>query len=376
MKKILAIDDKQDNLTALKATLSAYLPDILFIEALSAERGIMLARKETPDVILLDAVMPETDGYTACSILKGDENTTFIPIIMITAVKKDMQSKVLGLEAGADAFLFKPFNPVELIATVNVMFRISDSEKLLRQRASQLEKDVKRQTKELMENNRQLQMSEQHLLALTAQLQTEIEEKQRREQQLQEMMSSAIQAIARSEEMRDPYTAGHQNKVSQLSVAIAKHLHLAESEIQCIQAAATLHDIGKIAIPSQILIKPTRLTKAEYNLIKTHSQNGYDILAAFPFPCPIADIVLQHHERIDGSGYPNGLKKDDILLAARIIAVADVVEAMAANRPYRPALGIAKALREIERGEGTVYDTQVARACIDLFEQKLFDFSD
>jgi HD-GYP domain-containing protein (c-di-GMP phosphodiesterase class II) len=139
-----------------------------------------------------------------------------------------------------------------------------------------------------------------------------------------------------------------------------------------IRTASAIHDIGKISIPSEILSKPTRLTALEFNLIKTHAQSGYDILKDIEFPWPVADVVLQHHERIDGSGYPQGLKGDDIPLEARIIAVADVVEAIASHRPYRPALGIEAALEEIEKNKGILYDNTIADACLRLFREKSY----
>jgi HD-GYP domain-containing protein (c-di-GMP phosphodiesterase class II) len=141
-----------------------------------------------------------------------------------------------------------------------------------------------------------------------------------------------------------------------------------------IRTASSIHDIGKIAIPSEILSKPTKLTDLEFSLIKTHAQSGYDILKDIEFPWPVADVVLQHHERMDGSGYPQGLKGDDILLEARILAIADVVEAISSHRPYRPALGIEAALEEIEKNKGTLYDNAAVDACLRLFREKCFQF--
>lgn len=191
---------------------------------------------------------------------------------------------------------------------------------------------------------------------------------------LRKSLEESIQAIASTLEMRDPYTAGHQKRVAKLAVAIASDLGLPKDEVHGIQLAASIHDLGKIQVPAEILSKPSKLSDIEFMLIKTHAQAGYDILKGIEFPWPIANIVLQHHEKLDGSGYPQGLKGDQILLGSRIIAVADVLEAMASHRPYRPSLGIEVALKEIERGSGTVYDPAVVDACLKLFRQQEFTF--
>jgi GAF domain-containing protein len=189
---------------------------------------------------------------------------------------------------------------------------------------------------------------------------------------LRHSLEDALRAIAYTVEMRDPYTAGHERRVGLLAVAIAQEMGLAEEKIHGIHLAASVHDLGKIQIPAEILSKPGRLSDIEFMLIKTHPQAGYDILKDVEFPWPIADIVRQHHERLDGTGYPQGLKDGEILLESRIMAVADVVEAMASHRPYRAALGIEVALREIERGKGSAYDPPVADACLKLFREERF----
>jgi len=194
------------------------------------------------------------------------------------------------------------------------------------------------------------------------------------EEILRKSLEESIQAMSGTVEMRDPYTAGHQKRVGQLAVAIASELGLAKDEVHGLHLAASIHDLGKIQVPAEILSKPNRLTDIEFALIKAHAQTGYDILKGIAFPWPIANIVLQHHERLDGSGYPQGLKGDQILLGSRIIAVADVVEAMASHRPYRPSLGIDAALAEIERGRGTAYDPAAVDACLKLFREGRFTF--
>jgi PAS domain S-box-containing protein len=191
---------------------------------------------------------------------------------------------------------------------------------------------------------------------------------------LQHSMESTIQAIAGTVEMRDPYTAGHQRRVAELATAIARDLGLAEDRVRGVHLAGVVHDLGKIHIPAEILSKPGKLSRLEFELIKSHPEAGYEILKGVDFPWPIAQIVLQHHERLDGSGYPRGLKADEILLEARILAVADVVEAMSSHRPYRPSLGIEPALQEVGANTGTRYDADVVRACLALFREKAFAF--
>ena len=175
-------------------------------------------------------------------------------------------------------------------------------------------------------------------------------------------------------ETRDPYTAGHQRRVTKLACAIAEEMNLSKNQTEGVRLAGGLHDLGKIYVPAEILAKPGKLTPVEYNIIKTHPQVGYDILKSIEFPWPIAKYVLQHHERIDGTGYPEGLRGEDIFLEARILAVADVIEAMATHRPYRAALTIEAALDEITSGRGEKYDIQVVDACLRVFKNKKFAF--
>lgn len=186
--------------------------------------------------------------------------------------------------------------------------------------------------------------------------------------QLEKVMKGTIRAMAYTVETRDPYTAGHQLRVAELSRAIAIEMGLPEDQVEGIYMAGTIHDLGKISVPAEILSKPGRITEIEFSLIKIHPQSGHDILKSIEFSWPIAQITLQHHERIDGSGYPQGLSGKDILIEARILAVADVVEAMASHRPYRPSLGVEPAIEEISQKKGTFFDPEVVEACLRVFE--------
>jgi PAS domain S-box-containing protein/putative nucleotidyltransferase with HDIG domain len=209
----------------------------------------------------------------------------------------------------------------------------------------------------------------------------DITERRRAEKELRQSferlgrsLEGVITALVSAIEMRDPYTAGHQRRVTQLACAIAREMNLSGEEIEAIRMAGLIHDVGKISIPSEILSKPSRLSDIEWGMIQAHSQVGYDLLKVVEFPWPVAQIVLQHHERVNGSGYPQGLSAEEIMLEARVLAVADVVEAMASHRPYRPARGVDTALEEISQNRGILYDPEVVDACLKLFAEKGFEF--
>jgi putative two-component system response regulator len=340
MHKILAIDDKMDNLITLSALLKNLMPGCVVITAQSGREGIAKAKAELPDAILLDVKMPEMDGFETCRRLMDDESIKHIPVIMITAIKTDAESRIEGLDCGANAFLSKPIDQYELVSQVKVALRIKNAEDALRMERDSLEQAVEERTAALLASTERLRRS----------------------------LGATVQAMASVVEMRDPYTAGHQRRVADLARAIATEMGLSADRTDCIRIASTIHDIGKISVPAEILSLPRKLTDIEFDLIKNHSQSGYEILKDIEFPGPVADVILQHHERMDGSGYPNGLKGEEILLEARILCLADVVEAMASHRPYRPALGIHAALDEIEKNKGIAYDRTVANVCLELFQ--------
>jgi len=203
----------------------------------------------------------------------------------------------------------------------------------------------------------------------------DVTKEKRMRRRLHSSFVTMVEAIARTVEARDPYTAGHQNRVAELSMAIAAKVGLSEHMIEGLGLASIVHDIGKISVPAEILSKPGQLSSAELALVKTHAEAGYEILREIDFPWPIAEIVRQHHERMDGSGYPRGLRSENILPEARILGVADTVDSMMSQRPYRPGLGVEAALAEIETNRRKIYDARVVDECIRLFRQERFEFS-
>jgi len=200
------------------------------------------------------------------------------------------------------------------------------------------------------------------------------EELQRKNEHLRDTFAATVNALATTIEMKDPYTAAHQRWVTRLACAIAGEMDLSKEQVEGLRMAGLIHDIGKLNVPAELLIKPHRLTEIEYEAIKIHPQSGYDIVKEIQFPWPIAQIILQHHERMDGSGYPQGISGTEILLEARLLAVADVVESMSSHRPYRGAHGIEIALDEIARNNGILYDPAAVKACLVVFQDKGFKF--
>ncbi|MBN1161526.1 MAG: HD-GYP domain-containing protein [Dehalococcoidales bacterium] len=194
--------------------------------------------------------------------------------------------------------------------------------------------------------------------------------------ELHKTIEGVINVVSRVMGSRDPYTASHQRRVAELARVIAKEIGFTDWQMTGVYVTGLVHDIGKVSIPTEILTKPGKINASEFNIIKNHSRVGYDILQQIDFPWPVTTAVLQHHERLDGSGYPDGLTGDDIILETRILSVADVVEAMSSHRPYRPALGLDDALEEISRGSGILYDSDVVAACLKLLRKNKIGFDE
>ncbi len=331
---ILAVDDTPASLRLLTDILTAEGYEVR--SAISGELALHAASVQPPELVLLDVSMPGMSGFEVCERLKSQAQTRDVPVIFVSAMSETVE-KVRGFELGAVDYVTKPYHREELLARVHTHLELNR----LRHR---LEDMVEERTQALKKSEAKLRTS----------------------------LLDSISAIAATVEMRDPYTAGHQRRVAQIATAMASLLGLTDQQIEGLYLACVVHDVGKIKIPAEILSKPGTLTQLEFALIKQHPQAGYEILKEVDFPWPIAQFVLQHHERFDGTGYPQGLKGDAILLEARIIAVADTIEAMASHRPYRAGLRIEAALAEISSRRGTLYDPAVVDAAIVLFREKEF----
>ncbi|WP_459720505.1 HD-GYP domain-containing protein [Sideroxyarcus sp. TK5] len=330
--KILVVDDTPASLKLLADLLKAEGYEVR--AAISGELALHAASSSPPELVMLDIRMPGMDGYEVCRRLKAQPETREVPVIFVSAAS-ETEEKLKGFEIGAVDYVTKPYQRDELLARVRTHLELN-------RLRHHLEDIVKARTAELQASQKQLKAS----------------------------LLESISALAATVELRDPYTAGHQRRVAQLAVAIATEMQLPEAQVEGIYLAGVVHDVGKIQIPAEILSKPGKLSDLEFALIKQHPQAGHELLKTIDFPWQIATIVQQHHERQDGSGYPDALQGEQVLLESRIIGVADVVEAMFSHRPYRPGLGIEAALEEIARGRGTRYDAQVVDACVALFREK------
>jgi putative nucleotidyltransferase with HDIG domain len=336
--KILTIDDEY----LIRETISDYLEEYGYevIQAENGKKGIDVFRSERPDLILVDLRMPEMDGLEVLSVICKESPQT--PIIMVSGTGI-LQDAIEAIRKGAWDYVSKPIQDMAVLD--HAVSRSLERAQLLRENESykkHLEQKVLQRTKELEKSNAQLRST----------------------------LEDIVESLSILTEKRDPYTSGHQKRVSVIAAMIAREMNLSEEEITAIRFAGQLHDIGKIYVPAEFLSKPTRLDEEEMAVIRKHPTIGYEILKYIQFPWPIAKTIHQHHERLNGSGYPMGLTDPDILMDAKIIAIADVVEAMSSHRPYRPALGIQKALDEIKRNTGKYYCSECAEALFRLFDKK------
>jgi response regulator RpfG family c-di-GMP phosphodiesterase len=327
--RILIVDDDPDIRDIFREGIqySGYA----CVTANSAYEALEILKHQRIDVVVSDINMPEMNGLELIKVIKQRHDCDVI--IMTGYVEDFTYEEIIG--RGASDFIQKPVRISEFIARLKrVIF----------------ERDT------LAERDRAAESLRLNL------------------EKFQRAMDGIIHAISLTVELRDPYTAGHQQRVSDLASAIARDMGLSSDQIYGLRMASNIHDLGKITIPSEILCKPGHLVPLEYELIKNHVQAGYDILKKIEFPWPLAEIILQHHERMDGSGYPHALQGGQIQMEARILAVADVFETMSSHRPYRPSLGLDRAIDELLRNKGRLYDAAVVETCLNLINEKQFSF--
>ncbi len=329
-ERILIVDDEGD--------IRDLLMDGIWRKGLdcrSANNGsdaLQLLATEGFGIVLTDINMPGMNGLELARRVRAQFDAD---VIIITGYVGEFAYEDM-IAIGASDFIQKPVTLSELVARLRRVL-------------------AERRTRQ--ERNRALE-----------ELRTNLDKFRR-------AMDGVVYAMSQTVEMRDPYTAGHQRRVARLAVAIAKKLGLAPDTIEGLHMVSVIHDLGKIAVPTEILCKPGPLSAIEYEIIKTHPRAGYEILKSIEFPWPVAEVVHQHHERLDGSGYPQGLSGAQILLETRILSVADVYETMATHRPYRPALGREHALKELAAHRGALYDSTVVDVCVQLVQQDEFRFS-
>ncbi len=343
MGQILIVDDEKSIRTTLKIFLEreGYVVD-------TAENTVValdLFDQNAYDLVLTDIIMPKVTGVELLEKLR--HRAVDVPVIIMTG-EPTVDTAITAVKAGAFDYVRKPLTKAILLKVVNEAMHV---------------RGLMEHKKRLEEEN---QIYQHHLEAVVS----------KRTEALVKTIQSTISVMSCMMELRDPYTAGHQRKVGNLAATIAREMGMTDRVIDGIRVTGYLHDIGKIAVPLEILIKPSKLTRLEFDMVKEHTNSGRLLLQNIGLSIPVAEVVWQHHERIDGSGYPRGLKKEQILMESSILAVADVVEAMTSHRPYRPGLGLETALKEIETKRGREFEADVVDACLTLFRRKDYQIED
>ena len=343
MSRVLIVDDEN----SIRTTLSAFLRNSGYEvdTAPDAVTASEILENQVYDIVVTDIIMPRMTGIELMSRIRAKSQET---LVIVMTGEPTVDTAITAVQAGANDYLVKPVNKFELIKAVGH----ADEIKRLRDE------------KKALEYRNQLYQQE---LEQTVEIKTRA---------LSKAMQSIISLLATVTEARDPYTAGHQRRVGNLAAAIAYKMGMKSETAETIRICGYLHDIGKIVVPSEILCKPGKLTDMEMQLIREHSVRGYELISRVDLPPVFEEAIYQHHERCDGSGYPRGLKRNDILPEAHVILVADVVEAMISHRPYRAQLGLEVALQEIKDNAGTLYDPEVTAACAALFEEDNYCIED
>lgn len=336
--RILQLEDSADDAELLHRQLRKSGLDFVVERVETREAFVRGLHEFAPDIVISDYKLPAFDGRSALQVAARE--AAGLPVIIVSGVLSD-EGAVELIKAGAADFVLKD-------------------------RLARLGPAVQRALAEARE------VIARHAAEAAVQRERAQAERERRiyEERVRSSLEQSIHAVASAVEKRDPYTAGHQCRVAHLAGAIARDLGLDADRIRGLEFAAGVHDLGKIMVPAEILSKPGLLSPLEFEIVKAHAEAGYEILKDVQFVWPVAEMIRQHHERLDGTGYPRGLRSGQILLEAKIIAVADVVEAMAGPRPYRVGLGVDRALAEITRGRGVSYDADAVDACVTLFRGK------
>ncbi len=340
-KQIMVVDDERPIRMLLQKILESNGYTCRTAENAAQARDLMAV--QACDLVLCDINMPGESGLDFIRFVLNTYPDT--AAIMVSAIGDPHLADSM-LELGVYDYIIKPMDRNGILISVANAFRRRELEIANRSYRRNLEHMVDERTESL-----------RHSMS-----------------KLENAMNGIVRAIAHTVETRDPYTAGHQRRVADLAAAIAQEVGFTHDQIEAVRVAAIIHDLGKISVPAEILSKPSRLTANEFNLIKEHPQVGYDIVKDIEFPWDVSTMIHQHHEKLNGSGYPLGVAGSDILPESRVLTVADVVEAMASHRPYRPGLGVEVALEEIAKNKGQLYDPEMAQACIALFNSRRFSF--
>jgi|WetSurMetagenome_2_1015567.scaffolds.fasta_scaffold03397_7 putative two-component system response regulator len=378
---VLIVRDKCGEVDRLKTLLQEQGHQVEV--TVNGAQGLAKARELKPNLIISDNGMSGMDGYTLCQLIKQDGALKETPFILITG-PVELQDLVQALQAGADYCITEPYEAELLLARVKLALQdsrqpdnratgdgltvnIAGQQQTILSCPQQIMKFLFSTCENTLSQNRQLTKAQQHL----QNLQRDLEERVREgKQQLQTCFVGIAETLSALVEVRDPYTAGHSKNVAGLATEIARDMGMDENDREGLWIAGMLHDIGKVNISEGILSKAGGLTKHEWGLIREHPTTAYQILRHVPFPWPVAEVIHQHHERLDGSGYPLGLKKQQIHVWARILAVVDVVDAMMRHRPYRPRLSVVDTINELLQGRDTLYDIDIADLCIRLLRRR------
>ncbi len=357
---ILIVDDEDSILNAFKRILADDDYEVHAVNNGMEGLNILRASQKPYSLIVSDQRMPEMSGVQFFAQAK-DIFPDAVRILLTGYADSDAIIDAIN-KGGVHLYFTKPWHEEEIL--LHIKQSLSKVEILAENK--RLIELIKVKNKELVRLNKTLEKKAtdrtNDLLAQTEKLKDSY-----RKSQL--ILDGIVKTLSKIVETRDPYTSGHEDQVAKIACRIAKEMKLTEEQISSIYISATLHDIGKISVPSEILTKPSVLSNLEREIIKTHCKVANDILVNIEFPYPVAEIIYQHHERMDGSGYPRGLKGDSIALEARIIGVADVIDAMASYRPYRPALGVDAAIEEITKFRGVAYDPSVVDACLRIYNR-------